>query len=211
MYKRFIRLIGCFLLLALLCGATSAMAQDAVTTATKQKNDATSAATADSFNLTLANPLTELATFEELCAALPQLLLHNAPKGAAEVNYNSIEGEPLLAQINFTVDGHEYKYRAAAAATNKIADHQEDVVSGLYYHFDQDVDEEDVEEGDKLPFAIPTNFPPKFEMEYNQKTPEVALHWYEPQAKTQYCLFSDTAGMPDMTFLAVAEALLAGK
>ncbi len=159
----------------------------------------------------VVTPYTECASIDELRAAFPDTQLSDAPQGATQVSYaNYTTGDPRpFAQIMFILEGHEYIYRAMAAEDRKAADKQEDKLSGLYIDFDEDVDEEDVREGDKIPFAVPAAFAFEFEIEYNRNDGASTMEWYIPEAKTQYNLFSQTAGMPDMKLLAVAELMLA--
>ncbi len=159
----------------------------------------------------VVTPYTQCATIEELRAAFPALTLADAPQGATEVSYaNYATGFPTgFAQIQFTLEGNEYTYRAMAADNREMADDQDDALSGLYIDFDEDVDLEDVREKDNIPFAIPATFTFAFEIEYNRKDAAANMNWYIPEAKTQYNLYSETAGMPEMKLVSVAELLQA--
>lgn len=156
------------------------------------------------------SPMHEYSSLEELRDAAPDMTLAYVPDGAVDITYHTIDGSFLAAQIEFTLDGHSYTYRAAAAKDEKTADHQDESLGGIYIDFDEDVDEEDVKEGDKIPFAVPESFSFEFEIEYNKKTAEVYMEWYLPEVKTQYTLFSTTAGMPDMPLITVAELMQPG-
>lgn len=157
-------------------------------------------------------PYTDCASFEELCAAYPQLTLSNVPEGAEDVTYQAyLLGDPQqFAQMMFTYEEKEYTYRAMAADNKEVADDQEELLSGMYVDFDEDVDDEDIREGEKTPFAVPA-FEFEFELEYNLKDAMVNMEWYIPAVKTQYNLSSETAGMPEMKFLKVAELLQPAK
>lgn len=161
----------------------------------------------------VVTPYTDCATVDELRAAFPAIVLADAPQGSTEISYASyVSGAPTsFAQIMFTYEGNEYTYRAMGAATADIADAQEEILAGIYIDFDEDVDEEDVREGEKIPFTVPVEFTFEFELEYNTRDAVANLSWYNPQSQTQYNLYSETAGMPDMKLLAVAQALLTQK
>lgn len=77
--------------------------------------------------VSVPNPIVEA----EDASALAELGLPiDAPGGAANVRYSIIGGE--IAQVNFTLDGAEYTYRAARS---------EEDISGVYETFD------DIEQG----------------------------------------------------------------
>ncbi len=159
----------------------------------------------------VVNPMTDYDDIETLRAAIPAVFISDAPEGAGEVYYSSIDGTVL--QVMFTFGDHNYTYRAKAAESGKMTDEEERAFSGVYTDFDEDVDTEDIVEGDKIPFEMPAlpedGF--RFEVEYGKKDPAALIHWYDPEAKARYCLYSESAGAPDMEILTVFEMLLAGE
>lgn len=83
----------------------------------------------------LPNPVHDVLDYNALLLALPDVLMSDAPKGAEQVSYAWIEGEPPIAQISFTLDGNSYTYRGAkAAGVNSMAD-----ISGMYDTLDKSV------------------------------------------------------------------------
>ena len=75
----------------------------------------------------LPNPIHEVADYQALLSAVPDVLMSDAPTGATNVTYSYIDGTPAISQIMFTLDGNEYTYRGAAAAENAQTD-----ISGVY-------------------------------------------------------------------------------
>ena len=61
----------------------------------------------------MPSPIHEVDTYADLLAAVPGTVLSDAPEGATAVSYNYIDGEPIISQIQFALDGYEYCYRAA--------------------------------------------------------------------------------------------------
>ena len=84
----------------------------------------------------LPNPVHDVADYNALLAAMPGVLMADAPKGAEQVTYLWIEGEPAIAQISFMLDDNSYTYRGAKAdGVNSMAD-----ISGVYDTLDKSVE-----------------------------------------------------------------------
>lgn len=138
----------------------------------------------------LDNPIHEAATLDELLAAVPGVVMSDAPEGSTEVSYAWIHTEPEIAQIQFCYGDDYYTYRAAVTETPETpAD-----IDGLY-----------------LPFDVAETFDNIFEdgaafQAYSSSDEDyVVIHWVRPDAKCQYSLFSETAGGDEMRIMEVIE------
>ncbi|MDO4549108.1 MAG: SH3 domain-containing protein [Clostridia bacterium] len=141
----------------------------------------------------IASPIHEVASYEELTAAVPGIAIAMPPADAHEESYCWIEGDPVIAQITFGLDDDYYTYRASFAAT------EDDVtdIDGVYLPFD----EEEVLDG---------LFQNGFELNLRTLTTDTyaVVDWYYPSEQTQFGLFSETAGYPEMRIVTVAETLV---
>lgn len=72
----------------------------------------------------IANPVSEV-TSEEMTQKTGVAL--NAPEGAENVCFYTIDGQPMIAQVTFELDGAAYTYRAAATQMDATA------LSGVYF------------------------------------------------------------------------------
>ncbi len=75
-------------------------------------------------NVGLANPMQE-SSQDALKSSTGYNLI--APEGATDCAWFEIAGEPVIAELNFTLDGKEYCLRAVAG------DGLDESVSGMYY------------------------------------------------------------------------------
>lgn len=149
---------------------------------------------ADAEEVSIPNPIHEVDSYEALCAALPDIAIDKVPEDAAEVTYDWIEGDPKIAEIQFSWGDHDYTYRAAACADDVPT--QE--IDGVYADFTH------VEE-------IPGLFDNGQVLTYSANEDGNGMGlvtWNIPSVKTQYSLFSETAGMPDATILRLAKLIV---
>ncbi len=123
MHKRLSRLFGCLLALVLLTGcAKETNGQTALAELTP-----TPTATESEPAVGLPNPIVSVDSYAALLSAVPGVMLSDAPQDAQNVTYCYINGQPVIAQIEFELDDNAYTYRAAAAAQDAQAD-----ISGIY-------------------------------------------------------------------------------
>ncbi len=137
----------------------------------------------------VVSPMTSFETFEELQAAMPDVKLLAAPEDALDVSYNTIAGEPLLAQIEFSWDDDLYTLRAAAASAKNIE------MAGVYVDFDDD---------DAAEELIDVAFAPAikdFALSTDHDDGQTLASWYNQDSKTAFTLYSETAGAPELRIL----------
>lgn len=72
----------------------------------------------------IANPVSEV-TSEEMTQKTGVVL--HAPEGAENVRFFTIDGQPMIAQVTFELDGTAYTHRAAATQMDATA------LSGVYF------------------------------------------------------------------------------
>lgn len=148
----------------------------------------------DEDGVALENPMHDVETFEELCAAVPGAKIANAPEGATDIFYCWIHTEPVIAQIQFFYGDDAYTYRATA-----LADSQNPVdIDGLYLDFDLEEKFDNLFPGDNDLFTVHSKSDDTY----------VMIDWVRADANTQYTLFSETAGETDMRIMDVIAKLL---
>ncbi len=135
------------------------------------------------------SPMTSFESFEELATAMPGVTLLAPPADALDIAFNTIDGEPLIAQIEFSWDGDLYTLRAAAT------DAKNSEMAGVYVDFD---DEDAASELTDLTFAPGVQ---DFSLKADHDDGQVLASWYDQANKTSYTLYSDTAGAPEMRIL----------
>ena len=142
---------------------------------------------------TIVNPMRDVESYEALVAALPDIAIDRVPEGAEEISYAWIDGDLKIAQIQFAYGEDYYTYRAAYAASE--ADKHD--IDGLYFNFDHQ---------ESLPGLFENGLVIGLRAFENEA--EAAVDWYIPAVKTQYSLFSETAGSPDMKIVMLAELIV---
>ena len=142
---------------------------------------------------TIVNPMHEVESYEALAAALPDIAIDRVPEDAEEITYAYIDTEPKIAQIQFAWGDDYYTYRAAYAADE--ASKQD--IDGLYFDFDYN---------EVLPGLFENG--QTLNLRAFENEAEAAVDWYIPAVKTQYSLFSETAGSPDMKIVMLAELIV---
>ena len=121
----------------------------------------------------LANPVHEV-TDEELLEETG--FAFQEPAGCEDVSYCYIEGDPVIAQMTFTLDGRTWTYRLASAA-------EETDISGLYYTWKKTA---------------------KADVDYNEaklswiKNEQGMISWYDAVPGVMYCLSVDTEANKDI-------------
>lgn len=142
----------------------------------------------------VVNPMHDVATFEELVAAVPGVQLSPVPEGATDVSYTWIHTEPTIAQIQFQYEGHFYTYRAAV-----LVDHDNPAdIDGIYLAFDHEEGFDNTFEGDDDYLHVRSNTEDTYAL----------IDWSRVDVGTQYSLFSETAGEPNMDIIETAVILL---
>lgn len=79
----------------------------------------------------MANPMQEMAIDEKLAEIGAEM---NTPEGAEDITEYVIDGDPVILERDFTLDGMQYIVRAAKA--DELTD-----ISGMYYEWDVADDE----------------------------------------------------------------------
>lgn len=127
----------------------------------------------------IASPIHEVADYNALLTAVPDVLLADAPKGSTNVTYSYIDGTPVIAQIQFTLDGNEYTYRGAATTREKQTD-----ISGVYDKLDKTAvmvapDSDELIGGE-------------YELKYAAGSSVGVATWYYEPTECQYCVYTPT-------------------
>lgn len=148
----------------------------------------------DDDGMLIANPMHDVATFEALVQAVPGITLAPIPEDASSISYCWIHTEPVIAQVQFYWGEDYYTYRAAALTDPaNPAD-----IDGVYLPFDLIETFDNLFENDQDAFVLKSSS----EDEY------VVADWARNDLNTQYSLFSETAGEPDMRIIDLVELLL---
>ncbi len=131
----------------------------------------------------LPNPFVEVASYEELIAACPDIAISDAPEGSSQAKYSYCKSAEAVdfAQIDFSFGGDSYQYRAKASAAEPAAD---DTLHGYFYDFTND---ETIEQQGHLSYRLRTA-----EGESAASTIGVAT-WYNPALQCQYSLTTQTS------------------
>lgn len=126
----------------------------------------------------LVNPMTEYPSYQAIRQDT-DLPLADAPEGASQVGYFSIDGEPFLAEIQFELEGHSYTYRAATAESVQIVESDRQAMHGVYMVQPQS------QQRRLEPLGL--------EYQVDSEGPEGALYtWYVEGLQTQYSLYCPT-------------------
>ncbi len=127
----------------------------------------------------IANPVTEYSSLEEINAVVASNMVGPGVMGVSDESFCVIDTDPKIAQYKFSVNGHEYCYRASAAL---------DDISGVY------VD-------DSTLFAVLAEG-----AEANIATDSYyGARWYTIDC--QYCLTTESKDLTAEQFSAIAEEL----
>lgn len=131
----------------------------------------------------MPNPFVEVASYEELIAACPDVAIFDAPAGSSLVKYSYCKSTDAVdfAQIDFSFGDDSYQYRAKASAAEPAAD---DTLHGYFYEFTND---ETIEQEGHLSYRLRTA-----EGEAEASTIGVAT-WYNPALQCQYSLTTQTS------------------
>lgn len=130
-----------------------------------------SVAFADAPSVGLANPLHESDRAGVLEATGFAL---DAPEDAEDVSYFWISGDPVIAEVRFTQDGHQFTYRAAGE--NEFKD-----ISGMYYEWESSTEA-------ALDYLKATLF-------WNENKEGIIL-WYDMAPGVMYSLSVDSGADP---------------
>lgn len=81
------------------------------------------------------NPMTHFEGLNAMLAGVPDIRMSDVPIGATEISYDTITGGEVspIAQIQFTLNGNKYTYRAAACANEETANARD--IAGVYEAF----------------------------------------------------------------------------
>lgn len=175
MKSRFAPWVACLLAVLMLfgCGAGSAN-----NTALANPEVTPTAVPEDGPVIGLPNPVVTVASYEELLKAVPGVMLSNAPTNAQNVTYCYINGDPVIAQIEFTVNNNEYTYRAAAAKVDAQSD-----ISGVY---------DDLSKSAELTAEGNITAGGKYTLRYAPGETKGLATWYYAPTGCQYSLFTPT-------------------
>ncbi len=114
----------------------------------------------------VVSPMNEMDDLGTLLAAVPGLTLYDAPEGASDVTYNWINTDPIIAQIEFKLNGIEYCYRAAKCDTAE----DQTAIDGIYAEMHEVAEREDVH------------------LCYDEEEQFAAVHYFSEAEKAQYSL-----------------------
>ena len=184
MKRKAFALLACLLALAMLFAC-----------ATPAEEPAASEETASSEQMVgMPSPIHEADTYADLLEAVPYAMLSDAPAGATDINYSYIDGEPVISQIQFTLDGYEYCYRAAQADEAAQSD-----ISGIYYDLDQ-----------RITRTVPDGAAPggDYTLQYAKGETMGLATWYYAPTGCQYSLWTLTGCDASMHIDTLVNALL---
>lgn len=143
---------------------------------------------------TIDNPMHDVDSFEALQAAVPGVVIARPPEDANTVTYTWIHAEPVIAQIQFIWGEDFYTYRAAALPdSGEKAD-----IDGLYLPFDEEESFTNLFEGEEDVLRVRSSTEEAY----------AVCDWVRADLKTQYSLFSETAGEPEMPIIELAATLM---
>lgn len=146
-------------------------------------------------DVTVVSPVVEYETQDAMLEAtqIPMTVVAEAlPDLAEDVTYASIDGDPFIVQIEFTVEGRHYTYRGALAESAEAAADVKEKMHGVYFTGETETGSGTFEEEG-------------IDYEYTIDEEEAMLYtWYCPDEGTQYSLFSADAyeaGDGEMVFI----------
>ena len=132
-----------------------------------------------------------------MLTACPGIFMSDVPEGASAVAYNTITGGTVtpIAEIQFTLGGSQYTYRAAVCKDEaSMAD-----IAGVYDQFDK---------AKSLSAETSLTNGGSYQLEYNEGNAMGLATWYYPPTVCQYSLFTDKGCNMDQQIEEVVDALL---
>ena len=141
----------------------------------------------------MPSPIHTCTDLAGLLSAVGGVTMADAPAGASDVSYTYIEGEPVIAQIQFTLDGNDYSYRAVAGldAGKEIAGVYEGLAKTAEYV---------VPDGDKLGGS--------YTLYYDAGQVYGVAAWNYAPTQCSYTLYTPTGCDVSQSVVNVARALL---
>ncbi len=177
MKQRFITPAACLIALIMLTGCvTGAGGETALAALTPAP--AGNAEVSESPEAGMPNPVVSVDSYDDLLKAVPGVMLSDAPKAAENTTYCYISGEPVIAQIQFTLNGNEYTYRAAAAGIDAQAD-----ISGVY---------DDLSKKAELTAEGNATMGGEYTLRYAAGETKGLATWYYAPTQCQYSLYTPT-------------------
>lgn len=171
------KLLAVFLALCTLLSLTACGAKAAVPSAT-DAIDVTPEVAEKSTETT--NPMNTVSDYKALVSAQPSIKLNDVPEKAENVTYCWISNIPPIDQIDFTLDGHTYCFRAASCPNGTASAD----ISGVY---------------DQLPSVSTVDVSGEnqaggsYVLRYDPDSGKGVANWTSKMVGTQYSLYSDDA------------------
>ncbi len=148
----------------------------------------------DEDGVLIENPVHDVTTLEELAEAVPGVDMPALPEDADGIVYSYIHAEPLIAQIHFRWGEHAYALRAAKLPKDMKARD----IDGLYLPFDVIEEFTNLFEGYEDLLVVKSSAGEAY----------AVCDWTHAAAGTQYALFSETGGEPEMPIIELAALLM---
>ena len=141
----------------------------------------------------------QMPDYKSLADAQPSIKLNDAPAGSTDISYGWFDGNPAIAQIEFTYDGHSYCFRAAACPADTASVDISGVNQQLSAFSTVEVSGENQVGG-------------SYVLRYDSGSGRGLANWSSEMVETQYSLYSEDACLgkvKDMPFVKVMEMLYA--
>ena len=151
-------------------------------------------ATASTEMAGMPSPVHELDSYAALLAAQPKAMLSDAPEGATNVTYCYIDNEPTISQIQFTYEGNDYTYRAAASPEAAQTD-----IAGIY---------ETLGKTEQLKVEDNVTMGGQYALRYQEGTTMGLATWYYTPTGCQYSLWTETGCDVNQSIEEVVDLLL---
>lgn len=184
------------LLAILMCVSAAGCGQTAAPAATEAPATVAPIEAPVAGGMNVVSPMNSVAGLQQLQAAQPDIHINDAPTGSTNVTYNWITNIPPISQIEFTYEGCDYTYRAAACASEAAALD----ISGVYQQFPSI---------NTMEVSKPNAIGGSYLLKYDGASGEGLASWYLPLAKCQYTLYSAKGCGSTMPMLNVMNALYA--
>lgn len=141
----------------------------------------------------MANPVTTVNSYAELCEISPEVLIQDAPEGSTNVVYSWIQNIPVIKQIDFNFGGHDFTLRAVLNTTGTITTDISGVTTPMDAASSVAVGGENVAGGTYI-------------LEYNTENGSGIASWVSTLNSCQYSLYTPT-GCKDFQINKVIEAV----
>lgn len=142
----------------------------------------------------MPSPVHDMESYKALLAAQPAAMLLDAPEGATGVTYCYIDNDPTISQIQFTYEGNDYTYRAAAVPEAAQAD-----IAGIY---------EELGKTEQLKVEDNVTMGGAYTLRYQEGSTMGLATWYYAPTGCQYSLWTATGCDVNQSIEEVVDLLL---